>query len=718
MLIRECTASKPGLFTNRLFTFEERLNVILGRNNSGKSLLARAIVDLLHGPRPGVGLMDGSAWDSLYLEAVFSNSRGDFRFIRNGLRSLAIRRPGDEEKDIWARDFEGNGEGPAIEAALESLEGWKGLLEFYRLFEGASLSSLCYLPSPADTAHAVAERYADLQRVFVDDGAGFYRIYLSLAGQFGDEGPGKWVKGGIVQEVLNGESELRRLEKRMEIIDLEYSKHDKLIRERRDLEGSIKEKREEMGRLKRHREIGENVLARQQRLAEIEVSIGEREREAAEEERKKAEIENLTAKALDLFPQFREFNETQRGNLRKIQDLYRELRDANEELSRKMSGISSRKKIIKSVVLSMNIASLFAVIMVYGEILLRVEPGRKHLLITALMVFALAGVVFLLAYGIGTGRGRALADLALRVEDLEGRVEVLLRENNVKISEYRMETLYEFLLQYFEEYSEFTEMQMDVLKLSSALRGQEYLDRLKEELGELEAEKERLQTGVREDLALLGYGGEAGETAAVTLDHIFATEKAIEALARDIQEDEKVLERIAGEIKNTGFQSDEKQGLLERKGELVRSLKELNAHREMMEYLYGLFNEAVKARWKRQTEKLINRSSEIFHALTDKQYISRIDPAHFRALLEEGDIQGVHQNILHLQHLSLKLAMTDFLIDLDRPLPLIIDDPFLFMDDVRISRLREILDEISESRQVIVFTHISVPNQWGRVLEI
>jgi len=73
---------------------------------------------------------------------------------------------------------------------------------------------------------------------------------------------------------------------------------------------------------------------------------------------------------------------------------------------------------------------------------------------------------------------------------------------------------------------------------------------------------------------------------------------------------------------------------------------------------------------------------------------------------------------MHFIMLSLKLSLTDFLAEAGLSAPLILDDPFLFMDDEKIDNLRELVLDASEKRQVIIFTHKKNAADWGNYREI
>jgi len=132
----------------------------------------------------------------------------------------------------------------------------------------------------------------------------------------------------------------------------------------------------------------------------------------------------------------------------------------------------------------------------------------------------------------------------------------------------------------------------------------------------------------------------------------------------------------------------------------------------------GLLEETVARREERQREKLIKSALGRFHALTENQYITEIDEAQFRGLIAGSGEYDLNPGLMHLILLSIKLALTDFLIDRKIPIPLIIDDPFLFMDDVRAGRFKSQLDDIARTRQVLIFTHTAAFKDWGTFIEL
>ncbi len=721
MLIRQCNISKPGLFDNRVLEFDEKITVVVGRNNSGKTLLSRVLIDVMYAAHGDGLLLDEKAWENLYLELVVNAGQSEYRIVKNNGKSLAIYSGNCQPDDtiILVDLREGNAESSAsIMARLRSDFRAQWLYRFYSRIDGQAFCGLSYMPSAFDYDGSPAVFLSGLRSFFVEDDLEFCALRSRIKNFLGEGNNREGFAGDAENELMKLERELKELNRRIEIIELEYSKYEKMIRERRNVEQSIAQKKQEIELIAERKKIGERILENQHRITDLDVSLKSRRHELNEERAASVEIERLEQKSAEIYPQFQGFSELQKSNLKKIQDYYRELRDANEELNEKISLIEKRNNLLKSVVVSLAIASLLAIILVLSGVLLIVSPLKKSLFVTSLLGFALLGVALLLFFNVVAGKSRTLADLHLKIEDLGGRIEVLLRENNVKISGLGMEPLYEFLLQYFEEYSEYTELQMDILKLKNMLRDDRDVEGLEREIDLLSKRKDELLGEIEKDRKMLGGDAPLDNSATASLEFVFSLEKKLESLEQEITYDSGLLARIDEEIRAMSFHSDEKKECLEKKKKLVRKIEEHTGKKEAMIFLLEIFNETEQLRWQRIREGIARRAEEIFHEMTEKSYITQIESDAFDRLVDGLPIEGLHRSMIHLFHLSIKIAMTDFLIDFSQPLPLILDDPFLFMDEVRMTRLKEILARISASRQVIIFTHGMPFDGWGKMVEI
>ena len=106
------------------------------------------------------------------------------------------------------------------------------------------------------------------------------------------------------------------------------------------------------------------------------------------------------------------------------------------------------------------------------------------------------------------------------------------------------------------------------------------------------------------------------------------------------------------------------------------------------------------------------------NALSGNRFVGEIDESVIRSVVAGDSAPALNPAALHAVILSIKLALTDFFIDLGAPLPLIIDDPFLYMDDERARNMKAVLDDIARGRQIIIFTHSSAFKDWGNFIEL
>ena len=117
--------------------------------------------------------------------------------------------------------------------------------------------------------------------------------------------------------------------------------------------------------------------------------------------------------------------------------------------------------------------------------------------------------------------------------------------------------------------------------------------------------------------------------------------------------------------------------------------------------------ETIQIREEEQLKKLIDATFEKFNYLTNNQFIAKMDKKTLRDIIDNNKMSGKYNTtIIHPLILSLKIVLSDFLINSGFSLPLIIDDPFILMDTDRTKRFKEMIMKISKKRQVIIFTHL------------
>ncbi|HEY1406278.1 MAG TPA: AAA family ATPase, partial [Spirochaetota bacterium] len=93
MRIVECIASRTGTFKNREITFSPGMNVIYGANDSGKTLLALSLIDLIFGTFDTHFTGDTNLWNGYFLSAKCNTGGREWIISRNAHSSISMSIP-------------------------------------------------------------------------------------------------------------------------------------------------------------------------------------------------------------------------------------------------------------------------------------------------------------------------------------------------------------------------------------------------------------------------------------------------------------------------------------------------------------------------------------------------------------------------------------------------------------------------------------------------
>ena len=296
----------------------------------------------------------------------------------------------------------------------------------------------------------------------------------------------------------------------------------------------------------------------------------------------------------------------------------------------------------------------------------------------------------------------ALLETKARIED---RLQEILKENEIELSDYKLEAVYGFLLQYFEEYGEYADGLLELFRLREGLKSPDYLSTLQDERLELSRAADTQREEILADLSRLArYGSrEIDETRLRSAREDIGRE--IARLEDERQAEQKILEQLAGEADTAEGFEDELKKLGEARATAEAGYRVLEARKKTIDLIGAIFEEVIDRREIRQIARLARAAREKFNSITDNRHITEIDDeAIIRFIRAGGRIDDINPAIAHLLLLAVKIALSDFILESGSAPPLIVDDPFIFMDDRRGENLERLLAEAAGTRQIIVFT--------------
>ncbi len=708
MRITRCVVSKPGLFSDLSFDLPEGISLIYGRNGSGKSLLTHVLVETLcarYTPKTDAG---ASPWDELYLEIHLRNAQHDYRYVRNTDRIYSIYRVSrNGEAGVAQADSNAVFD---LRDALEKTETADDteLRRIYGRINAEAFRALSVIPSPTnnspDPRTEIPINHNALRTVFLEDNTQFYAIYRAIKDSFDRGDLSKRMHSLINAEMLRVEVELKEIDKKMQIIEIQKSKSEKLKKEKRRIEEGIAEADGKVAEIDSQKSLIASTLEKIARMGERNERMRILGEELQEAENRQQDIRSKEAWIEEKFPQFRDFNELKKQNLKKLQETYREIRDTHIALENHNISRQTRKR-------RMHLASalLFALCLTAEYLLLGRKPALflgidKYYLMAGIAGAFLACAGSLYATLFLPGYARVRRELLQKRSDIEGRLQDILNQNSIELYDYRLESVYEFLLQYFEEYGEYTEGQLEIFMLKESLKHPEHLAHLRGEIEALSQENKTLTIEILNDLgSVKGYAhGEIDEAALrACLDGIEGSRDSILSERETLV---KALEQAGEDFEFPADQSEELASLRSEKKRCESKHQDLEAHTASMDFILELFEEVIQKREERQIARLVHSTRDKFNYITGNQYITAISEKAIRSFITEGRIAELNASLTHLLELCADISLSEFLEEAGFSLPLIMDDPFLFMDEKRVNRLKLLLENIAKNRQVIIFT--------------
>ncbi len=702
MRIKRCIVSRPGLFNNRTLEFNEGLTVVYGRNGSGKSLLARAIIELLWGSAHPVSLLKKGAWESLYLEIDLSTAF-EYTFVRNGDRVLSILGGNDRpESEI----FRGDPSTPpeivraALADHLSSRVVDLVLRGMYTEMDANALCATSFVPSPTEDSELPPLPRDTVRFMLLQDASGFYGLYLSA---FGGTGRGA---EPFLGELLGAESELKDIEKRTRMIDIQQSRGEKIQKERRQVENEIARIDNRIAALRVEKALAEKLLIMIVNLRAIEKRIEDISGELRDSDDLIRNIATREASIESRFPQFRDFTDQKKQNLKRLQETYREIRDIHVALDNYFSTRKTRFQKATGILAITGSGGIALIYFLVNRGLLALPTRmRMYLLAGLVALLALMAAVLYLPLFIPR-RPRELTVLQEARTGIETKLREILRENEIELHDYKLEAVYGFLLQYFEEYGEYADGLLELFRLREGLKSPEYLGSLQEEQRELTVAADARREEITTDLSRLArYGSrEIDETRLGSAKEDIDVEIARSEDERRAQT--KILAQLEEESRTTVNYDEELRLLGQERSAAEQRYGSLAARRKTMDLIGSVFEEVIGLRESSQIARLARDARARFNAITENRHITEIDEdVLIRFIRAGGRLDELNPATAHLLLLALKITLSDFILESGgTPPPLIVDDPFIFMDDRRGENLERLLSEAARERQIIVFT--------------
>lgn len=699
----KCTISKPSLFDNKLLEFADGITLIKGKNGSGKSYLAKALVESIwrcfsKNSIKSAGT-DRSLIDDVYVDICFALNEKEheklyrFRYQADTLSVFGISDTEEELSRFTIKNDELISPSMLGDGVLESFISKNGI----KVFLNAS-----FVPSSSDLGLSEVIDYDSIRDIILNDGSGFYDKYLLLHERYlrgADSNAEFFSVIDEQQQILNS------LNKELEIIHIKNQRFEKLEKERGTVLNEISSLKEEKAILENREHVLEQILADIKQAEKFNEQLSEIKNALSDEQNKAAQIKALEKEIEANYKRFN-FAGFPDNYLDQVQTIFREIIDNNEKHHAyliKKRKVKKRLTFLTGIIGAAVVLSLVVFSAMHSFVAEKGSVFLIMLLLISLICMAGGSVYYLIFIQFNKKNLKALINSK---EELDERLRSALKENSFPFDDYKLNELYDVLLTYFEDYTGYNDNLSEINTIKLSMTGAETVREIKNDMKILKNSESLLQNKIKKNLELINLLSDSAEVETI-ISYIGETKAALLANDDFIKAKEEILLRIEQE-KLLSREEDNKQIVI-KQAAATELLTRLTDKKEAVYFMTDIMTEAVKRVEEEQLQKLIDSALFRFHFITDNQFKNQLSRQTVDSFISSnGNLSAMNPSTAHILLLSVKLALTEFMPNAEMSVPLILDDPFLLMDDDRIGRLLEQLREIAKSRQIAIFTHRTV----------
>ncbi len=700
MYFIKCTVTRPGIFDNRQINFTPGINIIKGKNGSGKTFLIKSLVEAflnLTGKGKNEILRD------MYLDLCFSASeKGNFRFRYLNRFLTVFRLNGEKEKRI--ADYNSDN---------ETLEGSPEQNDF--LPEKYFSEDEGFVPSPSDIAGIKQlTDYEAIKKCILSDVSGFFEKYPDIRSRYmRDEDS----DAPVFKIISEQKARLNNLNREIEIIRIKNQRFDKLKKEKKTLE-------EEILSLNRHKE---NQILKKMTLEQVLQNLSESD---LMEQKKKNSKQNILAEKdklskirfleKDAVPMLHPFHFSEsfsKERLDKIQECYSGLINNNEKkVFLEDRAVRNSRSLVRLIVLSMLSAAAACIVFFMPDVPF-LKPELKELIFKTITGLTCAGTFScLLCFRKKISNKKEYEAFEKEKAAITERMAELMDQKDLVTDKYSIDDLFNILLTFFEDYMEYRDTKEEIDSIKSSLSSPDRLERMNQELQDADLSINRLRTDTADKLSSIGIQLSSPDPEEIR-KYMEDSDRETGELDESIKTKEEILAKINSETDVTLKEEDD--SLVKEREKIWDSLSRLEEKKETMFLISDILTEAIEAQEKHRIKTLADNVLKKFNTLTGSQFADSVTEKTAEAFIRGYSSSGTLSPVVeHSLLLALKLALTEMGPETKDLSPLILDDPFLLMDDSRIGTLMEQLEGIAGRRQVLIFTN-RVPESWkGEITEL
>ncbi len=519
-----------------------------------------------------------------------------------------------------------------------------------------------------------------------------------------------------LEEIISQkEKELNLLNKNKQILELKKRKKDKLIKEL-----SVSEK--DLGRLQskiNSYKAYQNTLTGLLELANEDVKLSSKivtiKKDINEMREIREKCDNLQNEINLQFPQFTGSTIDLIPDLDSLQEEFNSFRDINELIGKFDS--TRRRKISVSLKLltGMLLFTFISVIFIF----IKSIPLSS---ITGIVLGTLSSLLVL--FSIATGyqifvltHKRYPDELLNRKKAIESRLMEVFKSENFPEKNFGTGELYEYLFQYFEDFLSLRELRKELSEIKKKINPQCTMGSKEQKLKSLTEKKEIIE----KDIQVLLNSLDANIHSIPEIDDIPFLIPEIDEMITEIEKEAAIKKSISEKI--------EKEKELYESGnnsassidasiaEIDFRMKKLDKDIQDIHIMKKVYDETSGVWFQKKLTEISEKSAGIFALLiSTPDRVEKISRS-VQNLITTGTHENFTPEEIILLSISVKIALSG-ISEASFNLPLILDNPFASFSSEIADKLKKILLELSDKRQVVIITSKSETYLAGNLINI
>ena len=705
MRIIHCLAKKNSVFQNTSLHFDSPVTVLSGKTGSGKTLLARAFADTLWGAVSGKYLLSKETWDSLEIELTIELGKTQFIFYRNGFNQFTIREAATSENKILVSAFGLDTHHVQLPDTIPP-----DLAELLVQFSPQSFADISMMSSPFDGQSSPAADGTSFLRIFMHDISGYDSAHDNICKQGFD------TPAPLLSALHEHEAAAHSVGKNMQLIELKNSKIHKLNAEKRALEIECAQLTTQIESLNAKLAVINSISSENSRIRTLENECESIRQQIRQDDETKQSLETLQKSLGTQFPQFKNFTAEQHANLDVIQNEYQNLRETCSKIDELEETDSyTRNKLFLSIV-SINIIALLILIITLLINPFHFKSAHKiYMTVGCILVQCLVSAGFWTTYFMKNGK-KIREELVSTRHTQEEQLLNTLKMNNILAEDFYAESIYEILLQYFEEYGMFSEKQEEIEQHLNALHSPDHMEELKARLTELSEKARALKDQV--EVMVSGFDNSEWSKKIISDESVLRGEIQLEIQKIDEERTrkEEIHRHILSEIEHHSPDTSERDELKKQKASAASEIARLKQYENAIYYVKKIMEHAAGIREKKQLQLISAEVVCILDAFFPEGHT--VTEGVIEQLIKTGSFDTQNTLLMQATLFAIKCSMSKILEKNNLMVPLIIDEPFLFTESSRIGAFKHTLDGFSSLRQIIIFTSQATGEDIGKQVEL